>query len=52
MEQTQSDHRDFLYYVMKQQDKGDLNLNEVIVNGALFMYASYLIEFLSKSDAL
>ncbi|KAF2735799.1 cytochrome P450 [Polyplosphaeria fusca] len=39
MEQTQSEHRDFLYYVMKQQDKGDLNLNEVIVNGALFIIA-------------
>lgn len=39
MEQTQSDHRDFLYYVMKQQDKGDLNLDEVIVNGALFIIA-------------
>ncbi|ORY15280.1 cytochrome P450 [Clohesyomyces aquaticus] len=39
MELTSSDHRDFLYYVMKQQDKGDLNLNEVIVNGALFIIA-------------
>ena len=39
MEQTQSEHRDFLYYVMKQQDKGDLNLDEVIVNGALFIIA-------------
>ena len=39
MEQTNSDHRDFLYYVMKQQDKGDLNLGEVIVNGALFIIA-------------
>ncbi|KAF2681423.1 pisatin demethylase [Lentithecium fluviatile CBS 122367] len=39
MEQTHSEHRDFLYYVMKQQDKGDLNLNEVIVNGALFIIA-------------
>jgi cytochrome P450 len=39
MEQTQSEKRDFLYYVMKQQDKGDLNLNEVIVNGALFIIA-------------
>ena len=39
MEQTQSEHRDFLYYVMKQQDKGDLNLGEVIVNGALFIIA-------------
>ncbi|KAJ4366147.1 hypothetical protein N0V83_007782 [Neocucurbitaria cava] len=34
-----SDHRDLLYYVVKQQDKGDLNLGEVIVNGALFIIA-------------
>ncbi|KAH7083820.1 pisatin demethylase [Paraphoma chrysanthemicola] len=39
MEQVNSEHRDFLYYVMKQQDKGDLNKNEVIVNGALFIIA-------------
>lgn len=39
MEQTQSNHRDFLYNVMKQQHKGDLNLGEVIVNGALFIIA-------------
>ncbi|OAL05172.1 cytochrome P450 [Phaeosphaeriaceae sp. SRC1lsM3a] len=39
MEQKSSEHRDFLYYVMKQQDKGDLNANEVIVNGALFIIA-------------
>lgn len=39
MEQKGSEHRDFLYYVMKQQDKGDLNANEVIVNGALFIIA-------------
>ena len=38
MEQN-SDHRDLLYYVIKQQDKGDLNLGEVIVNGALFIIA-------------
>lgn len=37
--ETQTDNRDFLYYVMKQQDKGDLNLGEVIVNGALFIIA-------------
>jgi cytochrome P450 len=37
--ETQTDHRDFLYYIMKQQDKGDLNLGEVIVNGALFIIA-------------
>src|SRR4051812_39874615 len=37
--ETQTDHRDFLYYIMKQQDKGELNLGEVIVNGALFIIA-------------
>ncbi|KAK7178821.1 hypothetical protein DPSP01_014343 [Paraphaeosphaeria sporulosa] len=37
--ETKTDNRDFLHYVMKQQDKGDLNLGEVIVNGALFIIA-------------
>ncbi|KAF2489790.1 pisatin demethylase [Lophium mytilinum] len=39
IEQTNNPNKDFLYYVMKQQDKGELNLNEVIVNGALFIIA-------------
>lgn len=39
MQQTNNDHKDFLYYLMKQQDKDQLNLNEVIVNGALFIIA-------------
>jgi cytochrome P450 len=38
MQQTNNEHKDFLYYLMKQQDKDQLNLNEVIVNGALFMW--------------
>jgi hypothetical protein len=37
MQQTNNDHKDFLYYLMSQQDKEQLNLDEVIVNGALFM---------------
>jgi hypothetical protein len=37
MQQTSNEHKDFLYYLMKQQDKDQLNLDEVIVNGALFM---------------
>jgi hypothetical protein len=37
MHQTNNDHKDFLYYLMKQQDKEQLSLDEVIVNGALFM---------------
>ncbi|KAF2808985.1 cytochrome P450 [Mytilinidion resinicola] len=36
---TNNPNKDFLYYVMKQQDKGELNLNEVIVNDALFIIA-------------
>ena len=39
MAQTQSEHKDFLYYLMKQQEGGSLDLNEVIVNGALFIIA-------------
>ena len=39
MQQTQSDHKDFLYYLMKQQEGGSLDINEVIVNGALFIIA-------------
>lgn len=37
MAQTGNEHKDFLYYLMKQKDKDQLNLDEVIVNGALFM---------------
>jgi cytochrome P450 len=37
MQQTNNEHKDFLYYLMKQKDKEQLNLDEVIVNGALFM---------------
>ena len=39
MAQTNSQHRDFLYYLMNQQEKDNLNLDEVIVNGALFIIA-------------
>jgi len=39
MQQTQSEHKDFLYYLMKQQDKDQLNVDEIIVNGALFIIA-------------
>ncbi|KAH6673039.1 pisatin demethylase [Halenospora varia] len=39
MAQTQSEHKDFLYYLLKQQETGSLDLNEIIVNGALFIIA-------------
>ena len=39
MQQTNNEHKDFLYYLMKQQDKEQLNIDEVIVNGALFIIA-------------
>lgn len=37
MSQSSSDHKDFLYYLLKQADSGAINKDEVIVNGALFM---------------
>lgn len=37
MEQTQSDHKDFLYYLIKQLENGSIGKDEVIVNGALMM---------------
>lgn len=37
MEQTQSDHKDFLYYLIKQLEDGSIAKDEVIVNGALMM---------------
>ncbi|KAM0331365.1 hypothetical protein ACHAQA_003037 [Verticillium albo-atrum] len=39
MAQSSSDHKDFLYYLMKQSDSGSINQDEVIVNGALFIIA-------------
>ncbi|KIW07450.1 uncharacterized protein PV09_02289, partial [Verruconis gallopava] len=39
VKQTDNDHKDFLYYLMRQKDKDQLNLDEVIVNGALFIIA-------------
>jgi hypothetical protein len=39
MQQTQSDHKDFLYYLMKQQEGGSLSTDEIIVNGALLIIA-------------
>ncbi|KAK1762847.1 averantin oxidoreductase [Phialemonium atrogriseum] len=39
MSQSSSDHKDFLYYLLKQSDSGAINKDEVIVNGALFIIA-------------
>ncbi|ROT36462.1 averantin oxidoreductase [Sodiomyces alkalinus F11] len=39
MAESNSDHKDFLYYLMQQSDKGSINQDEVIVNGALFIIA-------------
>jgi hypothetical protein len=48
MEQSGSEHKDFLYYLLKQQDDGAISTDEVIVNGALFMYAYPLLRSTSK----
>jgi cytochrome P450 len=36
---TTSQHRDFLYYLLNQRDKANINQDEIIVNGALFIIA-------------
>lgn len=35
----ENDHRDFIWYILKQKDRHDLKQDEVIVNGALFIVA-------------
>jgi hypothetical protein len=38
-----SDHKDFMWYILKQQEKRkELNDDEIIVNSALFMYVLVL----------
>jgi cytochrome P450 len=39
MAQTDNDHKDFLYYLIKQRESNNLNLDEVVVNGALMIVA-------------
>ncbi|KAL4926326.1 cytochrome P450 [Aspergillus undulatus] len=34
-----TDHKDFIYYVLKQKEKYDLHDNEIILNSALFIVA-------------
>lgn len=37
LQSTNDDHRDFLWYILKQQDKFELREEEIIANSALFM---------------
>ncbi|KAK3067814.1 hypothetical protein LTS18_000929, partial [Coniosporium uncinatum] len=39
MANEKTDHRDFIWYIMRQREKHDLKDEEVIVNGALFIVA-------------
>ncbi|KAI1625291.1 pisatin demethylase [Exophiala viscosa] len=39
LENTNDDHRDFLWYILKQQDKFELREEEIITNSALFILA-------------
>lgn len=34
-----TEHKDFIYYILKQREKYDLHDNEIILNGALFIVA-------------
>jgi hypothetical protein len=37
LQDTKSDRKDFIYYILKQGEHYDLSQDEVIVNAALFM---------------
>jgi cytochrome P450 len=39
MGQSQNDHKDFIYYLMKQHEAGNLAKDEIIINGALMINA-------------
>jgi len=39
MANEKTDHRDFIWYIMRQREKHDLKDDEVVVNGALFIVA-------------
>ncbi|KAK5169776.1 uncharacterized protein LTR77_005754 [Saxophila tyrrhenica] len=39
LENGNSNHRDFIWYILKQQEKHDLKQDEVVVNSALFIVA-------------
>ena len=39
LENGNSNHRDFIWYILKQREKHDLRTDEVIVNSALFIVA-------------
>jgi hypothetical protein len=44
-----SDHKDFMWYILKQQEKRkELNDDEIIVNSALFMYVLVLSLLLNQ----
>jgi len=39
LENEKTDHKDFIWYILKQKDRHDLKQDEIIVNGALFIVA-------------
>jgi len=39
LEKKDTDHKDFIWYILKQKDKFNLNQDEIIVNSALFIVA-------------
>lgn len=40
LQDTKSERKDFMYYILKQGETYDLSQDEVIVNAALFMSVS------------
>ena len=39
LQNEKTEHKDFIWYILKQKEKYDLNQDEIIVNSALFIVA-------------
>ena len=39
LQNDKTEHKDFIWYILKQKEKYDLNQDEIIVNSALFIVA-------------
>lgn len=51
LQDSKSERKDFIYYILKQSEHYDLSQDEVIVNAALFMYVPLSPNESSKMNA-
>jgi hypothetical protein len=56
LENKETPHRDFIWYIMQQQKRHELKTDEIVVNGALFIVAGtrktegYIVRILISSQ--